>query len=199
MALPKDVYEESGSRMPLPKREDMDAEGRRIYDRLTGEDACTVAALRGPLGFRLWHPKLAELDYEMNQFLRYDTGLDGRIRELIILNIAREMDCRYIWAAHEAVALKEGLEQSIIDRIKFRKPLRGLKEGDALIIKLGREVIGQKRIKPATFAAAAKLFTKKELLDLVALMANYAGTVIKLRAFDMQVRPGEKALLPLED
>jgi hypothetical protein len=33
-------------------------------------------------------------------------------------------------------------------------------------------------------------------VDLVSLMANYAGTAVLLAAFDMQLRPGKEPLLP---
>ena len=35
--LPKDVYPDSGSRLPLLKREDMDEEGKKLYDKRADE------------------------------------------------------------------------------------------------------------------------------------------------------------------
>jgi hypothetical protein len=34
--LPKDVYPESGFRLPLPKREALDDRGKKIYDEIVG-------------------------------------------------------------------------------------------------------------------------------------------------------------------
>jgi len=196
MPLPKDVYAESGFRLPLKKRESLDAAGKKIYDRLTGPNARTAAGIRGPLGIQMWVPRLGELDYDLNQFLRYETGsIDGRTRELAILVTAREMDSNFEWAAHEDLALKEGLTQEIIDIIKFYKPLTGLKPNDETIIRLGRETFTRKELSSKTYAKALKLLGPEKLVILVCLMANYANTAIKLRAFKMQLPAGKKPQL----
>jgi 4-carboxymuconolactone decarboxylase len=48
----------------------------------------------------------------------------------------------------------------------------------------------------ATFARALRQFGRRALVDLVAVMGNYAGTAALLTAFDMQVDPGQPPLLP---
>ncbi len=51
---------------------------------------------------------------------------------------------------------------------------------------------------PGTFARALSRFGRRGLVDLVALMGNYASTAALLTAFDMQLDPGQKPLLPVE-
>ena len=82
--------------------------------------------------------------------------------------------------------------------IKNRKDTSGLDEADAIVIELGREIFGARRVASATFARALRQFGRRGLVDLVALMANYAGTAALLTAFDMQLDPGRPPpLLPL--
>ena len=47
-----------------------------------------------------------------------------------------------------------------------------------------------------TFAQALKQFGQRRLVDLVALMGNYAATAALLTAFDMQLDPGQQPGLP---
>ena len=47
----------------------------------------------------------------VNDYLRRKSGLDSRVVELAILVTAREMDCEYVWTAHEPAAQKAGLQQ----------------------------------------------------------------------------------------
>jgi 4-carboxymuconolactone decarboxylase len=195
--LPKDVYPESGFRLPLPKRDDMDDYGKKVYDKIVGPGGRTLVGLRGPSGIRLHSPKLAELVNALNQYLRFESGFSGRIRELAILVTAREMDSQFEWTAHEAVALKEGLQQEIINVVKYRKSVAELPETEAVIIQLGREMFGQRKVNSETFARALKIFGPKQLVDLVSLMANYSATAAELCAFDMQLAPNQKPLLPL--
>jgi 4-carboxymuconolactone decarboxylase len=195
-ALPKDVYADSMFRLPLPKREDLDDRGKKIFDNIVSPNNPTLAGLRGPAGIMLNDPKLAELETALNQFLRYGSGLSGRFRELAILVTAREAHSQFEWAAHEPQALKEGLDQKTIDIVKYGISSKGLPEMDAVVIELGRQMFDQKKVDSETYASALKLFGPRGLVDLVALMGNYYGTAALLSTFDMQLRPGQKPLLP---
>ncbi len=194
---PADVYPESGFRLPPPKREDLDANAQRVYDMLVDPKGGTIVGLRGPGGIQLLSPKLSELSRPLNRYLRQEAGLTGRAREIAILTTARAFDSQFEWCAHEGEALKEGVPQDVIDIIKYRKSTDGLAEGDAIIIDLGREAFGAKKVSSATFARALKQFGQKNLVDIVALMGNYAGTAALLATFDMQLPPGQKPLLPI--
>ena len=89
------------------------------------------------------------------------------------------------------------MEQQIVDIIKYRKPVTGLGEKETAIIHLGREMLGSLKVSSETFADAQRLFGNKTLVDLVTLMANYSATGAMLRAFDMQLAPNQKPLLPI--
>ena len=195
--LPKDVYPESRFRLPLPTRDDFDEEGKKIFDKRVGTGARSIRGLMGPSGIRLHSPKLAEISNPISQYLRFEAGFSGRVRELAILVTAREMDSQFEWAAHEPEALKEGLPMEIIDVVKYRKPLAGVPEPDATIIQLGREMFSKKKVTSETFARAAKIYNSKQLVDLVHLMTNYQGTAVVLTTFDIQLDPGQKPMLPM--
>jgi 4-carboxymuconolactone decarboxylase len=123
-----------------------------------------------------------------------------RLAELAILVTAREFDSQFEWAAHEPAAIKEGLEPQIVDAVKNRKDLKGIGEKDekaAVIISIGRELFGKRNLSSATFAQGVKAFGNKGMVDLISLMTNYASTSFFLRAFDMQLHPDQKPLLPI--
>jgi len=195
-SLPKDVYPDSRSRLPLVKREKLDADGQKAYDDAAG-DKRSIVGLQGPGGIRLHSPKLANASRPANQYLRFGTKLDRRLSELAILVTAREMNHQFEWTAHEPEARKVGLEQNIIDIVKYRKPVTGVGEKETAIIQLGREVFQKHAVSSDTFARALKLFGDQTLVDLVSLMGNYAGTSVLLNAFDQHLLPGQKPLLPM--
>src|SRR5713226_7286411 len=82
--------------------------------------------------------------------------------------------------------------------LKHRKDTSGLDEADAIVIELGREIFGARKVASTTFARALRQFGRRTLVDLVALMGNYAGTAALLTAFDMQLDPGQQPLLPVD-
>jgi 4-carboxymuconolactone decarboxylase len=166
---PEDVDPESRCRLPLPRREQLDDAGQRTYDSLADPKGGTIRGLKGP-------------------------GVS--CCKVPDLTTARELDSQFEWAAHEPEALSEGISQEIIELIKHRKDTSGLDEADAIVIEPGREIFGARKVASATFARSLCQFGRRALVDLVALMGDYAGTAALLNAFDMQLDPGQPPLLP---
>src|SRR5258705_1110745 len=187
--LPKDILPETGNRVPSVKREALNDAGKKIYD-------ARVDAF-GPGSIRLYSQPVADAMTGVNDYLRRKSGLEPRLVELAILVTAREMDCEYVWTAHEPAAQKAGLQQAIIDTVKFRKPLTALGEKEAVIVQLGRDSIGKHKVGSDTFARAVKLFGNQGVVDLVSLIGDYAATTILLNVADQHVRPADKSLLPI--
>jgi 4-carboxymuconolactone decarboxylase len=195
---PEDIDPESQCRLPLPQRDALDAEGQRIYDSLADPRGGSLRGLRGPGGIHLHSPGLARHTRPLNHYLRQEAGLGGRLRELAILVTARELDSQFEWAAHEAEALREGIAPDTIEIIRHRRDTGGLDEADAAVIELGREIFTMRKVDSATFTRALALFGRRKLVDLVALMGNYAATAAMLTAFDMQLDPDQPPPLPIK-
>jgi 4-carboxymuconolactone decarboxylase len=151
----------------------------------------------GPGAIRLYSPPVADAMTTVNDYLRRKSGLEPRLVELAILVTAREMDCAYVWTAHEPAALKAGLTQQIIDTVKYRRSLATLGETEAVIVQLGRDSITNHKVGSDTFARAVKRFGHQGVVDILALMGDYAATTILLNAADQHVRPRDKSLLPI--
>jgi 4-carboxymuconolactone decarboxylase len=194
--MPSDIDPQSGFRLPLPKREDLDEAGKQYYDR-AATPGTSLAGLQGPSGIQLYSPKTADHMRALNRYLRFDAGFTPRVREIAILTTAREMDSQFEWVAHEPEALKEGVDPDVIDVIKYRKPTAGLDETDATVIELGRQIFRDHKVTPDLFAKAKARFGPNKLVELVMLMGNYAGTAALLIAVDMQLHQGQQPLLPI--
>jgi len=189
--FPKDVYAETGNRLPAISRESLDDAGKKLFDVKGPADSF------GPGAIRLYSLPVEVHMEAVNDFLRHKSGIDPRTVELVILVVARESDSSYVWDAHEPQGLKAGLAKESIDAVRYRKSTDGLTEKDAAIINLGREVLGKHRVSSATFARAKSLFGNQELVNIASLMGDYASTTILLNTFDQHVRPNEKSLLPI--
>ncbi|MFZ0608805.1 MAG: carboxymuconolactone decarboxylase family protein, partial [Xanthobacteraceae bacterium] len=151
MTRPLDVDPQSGFRLPLPKREDLDDVGKAAYDRANAPGK-TIVGLRGPAGIHLYSTKTVEAHSTINRYLRHQAGFDPKVREVAILTVAREMDSRFEWAAHEPEALTVGVAPDVIEVIKHRLSTAGLSEIDAAIVEFGRQVVGRHKVTPEAFA-----------------------------------------------
>src|SRR5215468_6345892 len=89
-SMPSHIDPQSGFRLPLPKREDLDEAGKAHYDRATVPGA-SIAGLQGPTGIGLYSPKASAHARALNRYLRFEAGFTPRVREIAILTTAREM------------------------------------------------------------------------------------------------------------
>ena len=193
--MPSDIDPQSGFRLPLPNRDDLDEIGKAAYDRGTRPGA-TMMGLQGPAGIQLY-TKAAPHLVALNQYLRFKSGISPRLREIAILTTAREMDSQFEWAAHEPEALSVGVPDNVVDAIKHRRTTTGLDDADATVIELGRQIWRTHKVTSELFAKAKSLFGPNMLIDLVLLMGNYAGTAALLATVDMQLHEGTEPQLPV--
>jgi 4-carboxymuconolactone decarboxylase len=177
------VHPESRNRLPPITRDQLSDQMKKAYDAAAGPSGKP----EGVAAIRL---------HRSGVDVRWDAGIGRRLSELSILAVAREYDQPYEWSLHEMEALSVGLEPAIADVVRNRRPLTGLGEKEAAIIQLGRE-IGRHRVSPETYARTLKLFGKTDMVDMVDLMSNYAGTGVNLTAANQWMPPQMKQFLPL--
>jgi len=128
---------------------------------------------------------------------RWDSPVGRPLLELAILITAREHDAPFEWSLHEIEAVAVGLAPDVIDVVRNHEPLSGLGDREAVIIQAGREIFGAHRLSPETYRRAVTLFGEANFVDVVDLMARYAGTAARLAAFNQQMPPGWPQFLPL--
>jgi 4-carboxymuconolactone decarboxylase len=128
--------------------------------------------------------------------VRWENNAGRALSELAILSTAREHDQPYEWSLHEMEAIAVGLDPAVIDIVRNRKPLVGIGDKEITIIQLARE-IGAHRVTAETYSRALTTFGEKNLVDIAALMGQYAATATRLTAVNQQMPPGWKQFLPL--
>ena len=107
-----------------------------------------------------------------------------------ILVTARELNSQFEWAAHEPEALGQGISAEIFEVIKHRRDTSGLDEADVIVIELARAIFGARTVPSETFARSLQQFGRRKLVDLIALMGNYASTAALLRRLRHATRQG---------
>lgn len=170
--LAADLDPQSRARLPYLKKADMDANGQKIFDTLPGAGKDQV--LRGPLAFAAYNPAVAKALHDLHDAAVPGGTLDPYTRELAILVACRETNYTLEWNGHEAAGLKAGLETRLIDAVRYNRPLGGLPEKDATVIRFGRQLFRDKNVDSATFATAVGFWGKRGTMDMVAVMSAYA-------------------------
>jgi 4-carboxymuconolactone decarboxylase len=191
--LASDIHPQSFSRLPPLQRADLDEEGKRVWDVVANGRPMPVT---GPAAVTMYSPGAAAPIHALNQYLR-KTVVGSRFFELSALIAAREFDQQYEWSGHEPAGLRAGLEQSVIDVVKFKKDVAGLSEKDATVIRLGRALFRERKVSSELWAKMVELFGRKGAVEITTIMADYAMAGFILTAVDQQLPPERKALLPV--
>ena len=201
--IPDDIHMDSLARLPQVQRENLNTLGRSAFDTYVRPGTGYETGLRGPVGMWMHSPVLAEAVFDLRQRVRYGTPKDQRLTELIILTTAREISNQYEWSAHEPLGQAAGLEQDIIEVIKYRKDLdslpsiEGFGEIEQTLVQFTRELVSEEKVSTPTFNKAIELFGNEGVVDIVGLVGYYNFVAMTLKAFDVQRPVGSELLLPL--
>ena len=201
--LPDDIHPDSLARLPQVQREDLDEEGKRAFDTYVSPGTGYETGLRGPVGMWMHSPALAQAIFDLRQRVRYGTDKDQRITELIILSTAREISNQYEWSAHEPYGRTAGLEDEIMEFVKWRRPMSEADEIDGFgpteqaLVQFVRELIGDRKLSSATFTRLHNIYGDEGLTDIVGLIVYSSFVAVTLDAFDLQRTPGSELLLPI--
>lgn len=194
-SLPPDIDNESLSRFPVIKRDQLDEKGKQAYDVIAGGPGKLVLPT-GPAAIGLYSPSVYEPLRMLNDYLRKDGVLGERLTELAILVASREVDEPYVWGAHEPAALKLGISQSVIDAVKYGREPEGAQEKEAAIIRFGRQLFREKTITSEMFSRTVTLFGRPGIVELTTLMGYYGLNHFLLKMADQHLPPDRQRLLP---
>ncbi len=194
--VPADIDPLSLSRFPLVQRSDLKTEtDQAAFDYIVGANP-RETPLRGPGGVSLHSPGSAEPIQRLNQYLRNDSAIKGKLFELCALIGAWEIEQQYEWSGHEPAALRAGVSQKAVEIVKFSRPVEGLDEEETVVIQMGRQILRDHKLDSQLYAHAVRLFGRQGTLELAVTMGDYVLAGIMLITTDHQLPPGRPALLP---
>jgi 4-carboxymuconolactone decarboxylase len=195
--LPPDINPVTLSRLPPVTRNDLDPEGQKIFDARTTPPTPGP----GPGHVTISSPKVAEAYGALGRALGVPSGqtfpLGNRVYQLVVLITAREIDQQYEWSAHEPAGLRAGLEQSVIDVVKFDRDVKGLAAKDATLIQFLRTLMRDHKVSSELWAKMMEDFGRQRTIEIMALMGDYFIVGTMMNAVDQHLPPQRQALMPL--
>jgi len=185
--LPSDIHPVTLSRLPPVTAEDLDEEGRRLLAARTD-----FTPGPGPTHITIYSPRERDLGIPSGA----TSPVGPRYFQLAVLITAREIDQQYEWSSHEPAGLRQGLEQSVIDVVKYDRDVTGLTDKDATLIRFGRALFREHRVSSDLWQKMVDHFGRQHTVQLMAIMGDYFRVGFMLNAVDQQLPPSRKALLP---
>ena len=187
-ALPPDINPVTLSRLPWVTPDDLDDEGKKLL----AERPPTAKPGPGPTHVTSYSPRERSLGIPSGT----NSPVGARNFQLAVLIMAREIDQQYEWSAHEPAGVRQGLEQSVIDVVKYNRDVKGLSEKDATLITFGRTLYREHRVSSELWQKMVGLFGRQQTIQLMMIMGDYFRVGFMMNAVDQHLPPERKALLP---
>jgi 4-carboxymuconolactone decarboxylase len=150
----------------------------------------------GPYSLILHMPEMAQRLEALRTYLRDEASLSQPLQELVMITVAREMDCAFIWHAHAAAARQAGVRDDIVDKMREKQPLTNLSPDEQTVVNFTRELLQNRRVSAATFEAASARFGQRGTMTLTNLVACYAVLAYNMNTYELEApaHATEKAL-----
>ena len=181
-------------RITLPTPEQMDADQRRVYDRIVSGRR---GKIQGPLRAALHSAELADRWQALGELLRYNTTLPPRLSELAILITGRTCQSPFEWYAHRIEAEKVGVEPQVIEAILAEQWPQGLSTEYEIVLRFANELNRFKSVSDATYAQALARFGERTVVELTALVGYYTMVAMTLNAHEIPLPEGVAPAFPL--
>lgn len=179
------------TRIPaIEQKEQLAPEHHAVYDRI-GRSRGKVA---GPFTVLLHSPEVAGRTADLGAYIRFESKLTPQDRELAVITAARELDCRYEWAAHVREARRAGVREDAIAAIRDRRAPAGLTAEEAQLVNYVQQILRTYRVDESTFNAMRERFGVQVLVELTATVGYYGMLACTLNAFELAPAPGDDLL-----
>ena len=172
------------ARIPFVTPKDVPGKERAAYDAFVQKRGGQPQA--GPYALLLHMPELAQRLESLRVYLREEASIPQKLQELVMLTVAREMDCAYIWYAHAAAAREAGVRGDIVDNIRGKRSLTALDPDEQTAVDFARELLRNRKVSQPMFDRASASFGQRGTLTLTNLIACYATLAYFMNAYDLE-------------
>lgn len=171
------------ARIPFVTPHAVPANERPAFERFVQSRAGVPVA--GPYALLLHLPEVAQRVEALRLCLRDEATLPQKLQELIMITVAREMDCAFIWHAHAAAARAIGVRGEVIDNLRERRALTDLEPDQQAAVDYTCELLRQRKVSKPTFDRASAAFGQRGTLALTNLIACYALLAYNMNAYEL--------------
>ncbi|MDO9091938.1 MAG: carboxymuconolactone decarboxylase family protein [Rubrivivax sp.] len=142
--------------------------------------SCAEEIIAGPRGALispfvplLRSPELCTHAQRMGEYLRYRSAIGLRLSELAILVTASHWDQQVEWSIHVPIALREGIDQSVVDAIAERRTPVFTRTDEQIVYAVSQQSLQDRRVDDATWAAACAQLGEQGVVDLTGIVGYY--------------------------
>jgi 4-carboxymuconolactone decarboxylase len=129
--------------------------------------------MSGPFNAWLRSPELADRLQKVGEYLRFNTSLEKRVNEMAIIMTAQAWGSQYEWYAHAPLAIKAGLDPSIVEAIGAGTKPEKMKDDEAIVWEFTTQLRRDHAVNDEIYAKAITKFGEQGVMDLIAVNGYY--------------------------
>ncbi len=124
---------------------------------------------------------------EFGEYVRYHGDFPHRVRELVILSIARGN--QYAWTHHYPNAVEAGVTDAEMDAINAGQPVKTASAAESIAMQYACEFCNRGNVGDATFAELKKHYSARQITDLTLMTGYYLTLGSTIAAFKIELEP----------
>ncbi len=181
-------------RMPPLALDDMTAAQRKAAEEMA---AGPRKGVKGPFVPLLRSPELMNRLQKVGEYLRFQSSLEGRISEFIMLIVSREWTQQFEWIVHAPLGRKAGIaEQTIVALAEGRRPSTMATDEEAAY-DFCAELLRTRGVCETTYRRAVATFGENGVIDMIGV-AGYFTTVSMVMNAAHSPAPEDKSVGALQ-
>jgi 4-carboxymuconolactone decarboxylase len=171
------------ARIPPVTRDAVPQQEQAAYDAFAASRGSEPKI--GPYSIIAHMPEMAQRLEALRTYIRNEASLSQKLQELVMLTVAREMTCGFIWYAHAAAARQAGVRNDVVDNIREKRALTNLAPDEHIAVNFARELLRDRKVDRATFDAATAQFGQRGVMTLTNLVACYAVLAYNMNTYEL--------------
>jgi 4-carboxymuconolactone decarboxylase len=181
-------------RMPPLDRAAMTDAQRKVADELA---AGPRGGVKGPFIPLLRSPELMDRLQKVGEYLRFQSSLEPRVSEFVMLVVARQWTQQFEWAVHVPLALKAGVKAEAIAALADGSRPVGMAKDEGVAYDLCDELARNRGVSDETYRRSVDQFGERGLMDLLGLVGYFTTVSIVMNVAHTPAPPGTEPLAPL--
>jgi 4-carboxymuconolactone decarboxylase len=169
--LPQGHAEGAGERLPMPAMSALDAAQRAAARALIDGPR---GGVHGPFQPLLRSPVLLQRVADLGAFLRFESALEPRLRELATCVVARHVSNQFEWAMHAPLAIQAGVAPAAIEALRQGAPPPMLAADEQAAYDFVRELLATHGTSDLTYQAALARWGERGIVELTTLVGYFA-------------------------
>ena len=177
---------------PLPAGKMTDAQRKAAEEMIAGPRK----GVKGPFVPLLRSPELMDRLQKVGEYLRFQSSLEQRISELVMLVVSREWTQHFEWFVHVPLGRKAGISEDTIAALAEGRRPSGMREDEEIAYDFCEELLRNRGVSETTYRRAVMKFGENGVIDMLGV-AGYFTTVSMIMNVAHSPPPADESVAPL--